>query len=167
MSVPGPERDVTVGHGAGPGEARVDVDHRRAPRLGLHHPLEADRVALGHVGALDDDAVGVLQVLLERGGAAPAERCPQTGDGGAVSDAGLVLDLDGAERGEQLLDEVVLLVVERRPAQAGRSPACAGPACPPSSHCQPSRRVSMTRSAIMSMASSRARSSQSVPWGRR
>jgi hypothetical protein len=36
-----------------------------------------------------------------------------------VSNAGLVLDLDGAERGEQLLDEVVLLVVQRRAAEAG------------------------------------------------
>ena len=96
-----------------------------APRaLRLHHPLEADRVALGHVRAHDQDAVGVLQVLLEGRGAAPAERGPQTGDGGGVSYAGLVLDLDDAQRREQLLDEVVLLVVERRPAEAARGPAC-------------------------------------------
>src|SRR5262249_37835403 len=42
-----------------------------------------------------------------------------TGDGGGVSNARLVLDLERAQRGEQLLDEVVLLVVQRRPAQAG------------------------------------------------
>ena len=37
-----------------------------AARLGLHHPLEPDRMALGHVRALDDDAVAVGQILLER-----------------------------------------------------------------------------------------------------
>ena len=40
-----------------------------APRSGLHRPAEADRMRLGHRGALDQDAVGVLQVLLE--GVAP------------------------------------------------------------------------------------------------
>src|SRR5207245_1245622 len=56
-------------------------------------------------------------VLLEGGGATPTERGPQTGDGRGVSYARLVLDLDGAQRGEQLLDEVVLLVVERCAAE--------------------------------------------------
>ena len=85
-----------------------------APRaLRLHHPLEADRMALGHVRAHDQDAVSVLQILLEGGRAASSERCPQTGNGGGVSYARLVLDLDEPERGHQLLDGVVLLVVER------------------------------------------------------
>jgi hypothetical protein len=68
------------------------VDHLGAALLGLDHPLEAHRVLLGHVGAHDEDAVGVLQVLLERGGAAAPEGGPQTGDGGAMSYAGLILD---------------------------------------------------------------------------
>ena len=38
------------------------------------------------------------EVLLEGGGAAAAERGPQTGDRGGVSYAGLVLDLHRAER---------------------------------------------------------------------
>ena len=114
-----PDRDVLVRHGARPGEPRVDVDDPRAALLRLHHPLEAHRVGLGHVGALDDDAVGLSQVLLEPGGAATSEAGPQTGDGGGVSNTRLVLDLDGAHRGEELLDEVVLLVVQRRAAEAG------------------------------------------------
>src|SRR5436309_14702983 len=88
------------------------MDDLRPAGLGLHDPLEPDRVALGHVRTLDDDAVGVLQVLLEGGGPASTERCPQTGDGGGVSYSGLVLDLYDAQGGEQLLEEVVLLVVE-------------------------------------------------------
>ena len=51
------DRHVGVGDSAGAGEARVDVDHFRAAGLGLHHPLEPDRMGLGHVRAHDDDAV--------------------------------------------------------------------------------------------------------------
>ncbi|EGJ79163.1 putative formate dehydrogenase, alpha subunit [Streptomyces sp. Tu6071] len=75
-------------------------------------------MGLGEVGALDDDAVAVPQILEERRGAAAPEGGAEPGDGGAVADAGLVLDLYDAERGEELLDEVVLLVVERRAAEA-------------------------------------------------
>ena len=119
MSVPDAERDEGVRERARAREPGVDVDDLGAARLRLHDPLEAHRVGLGHVGALDDDAVSVGQVLEEPGGAAAPEAGPQTGDGGGVSNARLVLDLDGAHRGEELLDEVVLLVVERRSAEAG------------------------------------------------
>ena len=77
---PGPDRDVAVGHRARPGEPGIDVNDLGPSLLGLDHPLKADRVLLGHVRAHDHDAVGVLQVLLEGGGAAAAERRPQTGD---------------------------------------------------------------------------------------
>jgi hypothetical protein len=117
----GPDRHVQVGERAGPGEARIDVDDRCAPGLGLHDPLEPDRMALGHVRAFNDDAIGVLQVLLEVGGPAATEAGSQTGDGGGVSYTGLVLDLDRAESGEQLLDQVVFLVVQGGPAEAGNA----------------------------------------------
>src|SRR4051812_15525839 len=56
-----------------------------------------------------------------RGGAAAPERGPQTGDRGGVSYAGLVLDLDRAHGRVGLLEEVVLLVVERGPAEVGEA----------------------------------------------
>ncbi len=56
-----------------------------------------DRVALRHVRSLDHDAVRVLQILLKRGRAASAERCPQTGDGGGVSNTGLIFYLDDTQ----------------------------------------------------------------------
>ena len=93
-------RHVDVGDGAGAGESRIDMDDGGAVLAGLHHPAEPDRMALRHVRALNDDAVGVLQILLERGRAAPPERCPQTGDRGGVSYTGLVFDLNDAQRGE-------------------------------------------------------------------
>src|SRR5207253_10323951 len=115
----GADGDVDVGHGAGPGEPGIDVNDGCSPSLRLHDPAEPDGVTLGEVRTLDDDAVSVLEILLEGGGSAPSERDPQTGDRGAVSYTGLVLDLDHAQGREQLLDEVVLLVVEGGPAEMG------------------------------------------------
>src|SRR5919206_453738 len=115
--MPPPGRPMLPSSSCSTAEARVDVDHLRAALLGLDHPLEADRVLLGHVRAHDQDAVGVLQVLLERRGATAAERGPQTGDRGGVSYAGLVLDRHRAERREALLDQVVLLGVQRGAAE--------------------------------------------------
>src|SRR5687767_14294297 len=74
-------------------------------------------MALGHVGALDDDAVSLLEVLQKAGGAATAERGSQTGNRCTVSNTRLVLDLYGAHRGEELLDQVVLFVVQRGAAE--------------------------------------------------
>src|SRR5438270_19129 len=113
----GADPDVLRGHRARAGEARVDVEDLCAALPRLEHPLETDRVVLGHVRAHDHDAVGVLEILLEVRRTASSERGPQTGDRGAMSYAGLVLDLDDAERGQQLLDQVVLFVVERRAAE--------------------------------------------------
>jgi hypothetical protein len=46
-------RDVLIAHRARAREARVDVDHASAALARLHHPTKADRVGLGHRGALD------------------------------------------------------------------------------------------------------------------
>jgi hypothetical protein len=54
----------------------------------------------------------------------------------------------------------------RRPPRP-LSPSVRRVRAPSTSHCQPSRRAAITRSAIMSIAVSRSRSSQSVPNGRR
>src|SRR6187200_2685502 len=101
--------------------ARIGMCMSGAALARLHRPAEADGVRLSEARALDPDQVGVLEILLEVGGAAAPERGPQTGDGGGVSYAGLVLDLDGAHRRERLLDQVVLLVVERRAAEVGEA----------------------------------------------
>src|SRR5205823_3387046 len=98
------ERNVDVRHRARAREARIDVDDRRAAALRFHHEAEADRMAFGHVRSLDDDAVSVRKVLLERRRSAPSERDPQTGDRGGVSYPRLVLDLDDPERGVELLE---------------------------------------------------------------
>src|SRR4029453_4740024 len=100
------------GHGAGARESRIHMDDGGTAFLGLHHPAESHGMTLRHIGAFDDDAVGVLQLLLERGGPASSKRCPQTGNGGGVSNTSLIFDLHNAQRGEEFLDEIVLLVIE-------------------------------------------------------
>ena len=124
MSVPGADRHVQSAIALVRVKRGSTWMTLRPALLGLHHPLEAHRVLLGHVRAHDQDAVGVLQVLLERGGAAAPERGPQTGDRGGVSYAGLVLDRHRAGRREELLDQVVLLGVERRAAEERDARAC-------------------------------------------
>ncbi len=113
----GPNRSVNVGDCAGAREARIHVNDLRAALLRLHHPLETDRMILGHIRTLDQNAIGVLQILEEHRRATPTEAGPQTGDRGGVSNPGLVFDLYDAEAGEQLLDEIVLFVVERGAAK--------------------------------------------------
>src|SRR5699024_12061675 len=61
--------------------------------LGLHHPLETHRMTLGHIRTLDDDRIGIGEILLEARGASTAKRRPQTGDGRRVSNTCLILDL--------------------------------------------------------------------------
>lgn len=105
-------------------EARVDVDDLGAALLGLHYPLETDRVIFRHVRAFYQDTIRVLQILLERGGATPTEAGSQTGNRGGVSNPSLIFYLDDAQGSEQLLDEIVLFVIERGPAQV-RDSQCA------------------------------------------
>ena len=92
-----------------------------APALELrpHEPLEADRMRLGGIGAVDQDQVGVPDVTPVVRHRPSAERGGQTGHRGAVSNAGLLLDVDDAERAHQLGGEVALLGAERRPAGEG------------------------------------------------
>ena len=86
-------------------------------RLGLDHPAESDRVALGHVRAHDEDAVGVLHVHLEGGGAAAAVGSAQTGHGRAVSDPGLVFKPDQPKCSPELELDIVPLIIHGCPAQ--------------------------------------------------
>ena len=77
------------------------MDHLRAalqPSAACHHPLEADRVRLGRVGAVDQDEVGVPDVTPVVGHGPPAERGGQTDHRGTVSNTGLLLEVHHAER---------------------------------------------------------------------
>jgi hypothetical protein len=91
---PGADRREDIGGGRGACEARVHVDDRRATLARLHHEAEADRMALGHVRPLNQDAVRVHEIPLRGRRAAASQACSQTGNRGTVSDTGLVGDMD-------------------------------------------------------------------------
>ncbi len=93
------------------------MDDLRPVLLCLPDPLEGHGVVLGHVAALHQDRLAVLEVDPVVGHRPPAERGPQTGDRGAVSKSGLVLDVSQTEQPGRLLEEVALLVRVLRAAQ--------------------------------------------------
>src|SRR5262249_30524712 len=102
--------------------SRIDMDHHRPALLGHDRPVKADRMGLRHIRTHDENAIAVGEVarVIRRG--AETERGAQTGHGRAVSEASLVLDGKNAEpSGKEFLDQVVLLVVERRAAKRGHS----------------------------------------------
>ena len=130
----GPDARVDVGRRRGPGESRIDVDDLRAVLLGLPDPLEGHGVVLGDVAAFHQDRLAVLQVDPVVGHRSPTERGPQTGDRGAMSKSGLVLDVGQAEQPGRLLEEVALLVRVLRAAHEAdrvgaidRAPPCRRP----------------------------------------
>src|SRR6185437_1129930 len=92
-------------------------DFRAAiPRF--HGPLESHRMIFGHRRAHDENGVGIRKVLLRCGCAAASERSAQTGHRRAMSYTGLIAHAHHAKAGgEELLDEIIFLVVERRAAE--------------------------------------------------
>ena len=113
----GPDARVHVRRRRGPGVSRIDVDDLRPVFLCLPDPLEGHGVVLGDVAAFHQDRLAVLQVDPVVGHRSPPERGPQTGDRGAMSKPGLVLDVRQAEQPGRLLEEVALLVRVLRAAQ--------------------------------------------------
>ena len=116
---------------------RVGDDQRNAPLLDRLAQLHAEhRMLLGGVRADDEETLGALGDVVERVGHGPrAERCPQTGDGGAVSQPRTVVD---AVRLHQLAGQLgcqeVFLVGAPRRAQGCKSIAARRPAWyPPTS----------------------------------
>ena len=163
----GAQRDVHVGHRARAGEPRVDVDHLRAARLGLHHPLEAHRVASAMLEPWMTMQSALARSCWKLVAPPRPNEVPRPGTVARVSNARLVLDLHRAHRREELLDEVVLLVVERRAAEAARCPGC-GAACAVLVDVLPASRGRRApgRRSCPSPCRGRA-SSHSVPCGRR
>ena len=66
-----------------------------------------------HIGAHDDDAVGVGHAPGIKGRCAAAESGPQTGDAGAVSYPCLILDGDDAQTAHEFLAQMIELNLER------------------------------------------------------
>src|SRR5581483_2812914 len=78
--------------------------------LSLPDPLEGHGVILRDIASFHEDRLAMLQVDPMVGHRSSTERCPQTGDGRAVSKTSLMLDVDGAEQACGFLKEVTFLV---------------------------------------------------------
>ena len=78
--------------------------------LGLSDPFKGHGMVLSYVAAFHQNGSAMLQVNPVVGHCSSTERCPQTGDRGAVSKPGLVLNVDCAEQAHRFLEEIALLV---------------------------------------------------------
>src|SRR5260370_27964594 len=94
------------------------MNNGRAALFCFHDPAETYRVCFGHGRALDQNAIGVSEILLRSRSSAPAKGGAQTGHSAAMSYPALVGHTDHAQAsGEQFFDEIIFFVVERGPAQ--------------------------------------------------
>ena len=88
----------------------VTTLHLRAGGLGGGEALVEDRVAPGEVGADEDDEVGLLEILVGAGHGVGAEGAAVAGDGGGHAEAGVGVDVGGADEAlHQLVGDVVVL----------------------------------------------------------
>ena len=74
----------------------VYMDNLGPAFLGFYHVGIGDGMGLGHVTAHDQNSIAIDEVLWKGCGTATPQRCTQTGYGGAVSNAGMVLNREHA-----------------------------------------------------------------------
>ena len=101
---------IHVGRRGCAGESRIDMDNLGPIFLGLPDPFESHWMVLRHIAAFHQDRLAMLQVDPVVGHGAAPECCPQTGDRGAMSKSGLMLDKRHAKQTGSFLKEVALLV---------------------------------------------------------
>ncbi len=94
----GPDLEEEVGLVGGRGAPGVDDDQLGAGLLDpVHHPQEQDRVAVGHVGADDEEHVGVVEVAVRAGRPVRAQRQLVAAARARHAQPGVGLDLVGAD----------------------------------------------------------------------
>src|SRR5204863_9605275 len=81
----GPHRHPDIGQRARARKSGIDMNDDRTAFLCLHDPAETDRVRFGHRRALDQNAIGISEILLRGRSSAPAEGGAQTGHRAAMS----------------------------------------------------------------------------------
>ena len=118
----GGEAHVQVGDPGRQGLARVGHDdlHVLALLLPLVHQPEDDRMGLGHIGADDEKAVGMVDVVVGPHGLVLAEGRDIADRGGGHAQSGVAVDIVGAQPPlEQLVDEVAFLGIRLARAVEG------------------------------------------------
>src|SRR5437016_1546989 len=88
----------------------------------FHDPAETYRVGFGHRRALDQNAIGVSEILLRSRSSAPAEGGAQTGHRAAMSYPCLVGYANHPQAsGEKFFDQIIFLVIKRGSAEMTNS----------------------------------------------
>ncbi len=108
----GQDGEVQIGGPGGVGTARVDHDDLqfRPGRACVLDAAEQHRMGPGHVGAGDQQAVGVGDVLVGTGRRVGAQRSLVAGHGGTHAQARVGVDVVGADQAlGQLVENVVVL----------------------------------------------------------
>jgi hypothetical protein len=106
-----PVVDMQVGDFRNMYLARIGDDDFGPVLLGAKDPGGDQGMGDGGVGADDENAVGLLELLDGVGHRPTSECCGKTCHGGAVSESGAVIDVVGADcRPGEFLQQVVLLV---------------------------------------------------------
>ncbi len=106
---------------------RVDDDQLRLPETDGPLDVRADHgMRRAGIGTDDEDHIGIGNPGNVVGHRAGPEACRQTGDCGAVSQSGTVIDVIGAEIAPEILLEGVVLLVGgfRRAEPSDRIRAC-------------------------------------------
>src|SRR5438094_4898713 len=94
------------------------MNNRRAALFCFHDPAETYRVCFRHRRALDQNAIGVSEILLRSRSSAPAEGGAQTGHRTAMSYPCLVGYADHSQaESEQFFDEIIFLDIESGAAE--------------------------------------------------
>ena len=94
MSVPGTQGGIIVGNGRSPRVPGIDGNHLSPVLLGLHNPSHADGMVFGSVAAHDKKAITVFEVHPVIGHGTAPKRLSQSRNSWAVSDPGLVVDVN-------------------------------------------------------------------------
>ena len=79
---------------------------------GCLDPLKRDWMVLSNIPTHVQDNIGISKIDIMIGHCTASERLSQSRYSGAVSDTGLVLDIDYAERPEEFCVQPALLIVE-------------------------------------------------------
>jgi hypothetical protein len=107
----GTQPHIVVGVGSGPGEPRIDDDERRVVALlAAEDVLQRDGMGLRRIATHDEDGLGVVDVVVGVGHGTVAPGVGDTGHGGGVTDAGLVVHVVGAPQGRELAEQIGLLI---------------------------------------------------------
>src|SRR5258707_14167008 len=94
------------------------MNNGRAALLCFHDPAETYRVCFGHRRALDQNAIGVGEVLLRSRSSAPAEGGAQTGHRAAMSYPRLVGYADHPQaESKKFSDEIIFFDIESGAAE--------------------------------------------------